>query len=90
MVKPQFEVGRERLGSGGVVRDPALRATAVLDVVAAARARELALRDVVASPLPGPSGNVEYFCWLCRADPAAATWTDDEALVRRAVERGPA
>ncbi|MDF2977169.1 MAG: tlyA, partial [Actinomycetospora sp.] len=82
-----FEVGRERLGSGGVVRDPELRAAAVLGVVAAARARGLALRDVVASPLPGPSGNVEYFCWLRRADGAS---TDDEALVRRAVERGPA
>lgn len=95
MVKPQFEVGRERLGSGGVVRDPALRASAVLDVVAAARTRGLALRDVVASPLPGPSGNVEYFCWLRRAaDHTAAeqasAQTDDEALVRRAVEQGPA
>jgi len=91
MVKPQFEVGRERLGSGGVVRDPALRAAAVLDVVAAARARGLALRDVVASPLPGPSGNVEYFCWLRREDGSGVpSRTDDEALVRRAVERGPA
>jgi 23S rRNA (cytidine1920-2'-O)/16S rRNA (cytidine1409-2'-O)-methyltransferase len=93
MVKPQFEVGRERLGSGGVVRDPALRASAVLDVVAAARARGLVLRDVVASPLPGPSGNVEYFCWLCRPDAPGGHdgegAVDDEALVRRAVERGP-
>jgi 23S rRNA (cytidine1920-2'-O)/16S rRNA (cytidine1409-2'-O)-methyltransferase len=88
MVKPQFEVGRDRLGSGGVVRDPALRASAVLDVVGAARERGLALRDVVASPLPGPSGNVEYFCWLRRADDGPGG--DDEALVRRAVERGPA
>ncbi|PVY96879.1 TlyA family RNA methyltransferase [Actinomycetospora cinnamomea] len=90
MVKPQFEVGRERLGGGGVVRDPALRASAVLDVVAAARARGLVLRDVVASPLPGPSGNVEYFCWLRRGDGGAESGTDDEVLVRRAVERGPA
>jgi 23S rRNA (cytidine1920-2'-O)/16S rRNA (cytidine1409-2'-O)-methyltransferase len=92
MVKPQFEVGRDRLGSGGVVRDPRLRASAVLDVVAAARARGLALCDVVASPLPGPSGNVEYFCWLRRGD-GSGTPTgagDDEALVRRAVEAGPA
>lgn len=66
MVKPQFEVGRERLGSGGVVRDPALRAAAVVEVVEAARAAGLALQDVVASPLPGPSGNVEYFVWLRR------------------------
>jgi 23S rRNA (cytidine1920-2'-O)/16S rRNA (cytidine1409-2'-O)-methyltransferase len=92
MVKPQFEVGRDRLGSGGVVRDPALRASAVLDVVAAARARGLVLRDVVASPLPGPSGNVEYFCWLRRPDGSGSPdgdTADDEALVRRAVERGP-
>jgi 23S rRNA (cytidine1920-2'-O)/16S rRNA (cytidine1409-2'-O)-methyltransferase len=94
MVKPQFEVGRERLGSGGVVRDPGLRASAVLEVVAAARARGLVLRDVVASPLPGPSGNVEYFCWLRRpgdgsGSPHGEDGAGDEALVRRAVERGP-
>ena len=92
MVKPQFEVGRERLGSGGVVRDPALRAEAVLGVVAAARERGLALSGVTASPLPGPSGNVEYFCWLRRpaaGDHAAEDATDDAARVHRAVEEGP-
>jgi 23S rRNA (cytidine1920-2'-O)/16S rRNA (cytidine1409-2'-O)-methyltransferase len=64
MVKPQFEVGRERLGSGGVVRDPALRRMALGEVAAAARERGLVLRGAVASPLPGPSGNVEYFLRL--------------------------
>jgi 23S rRNA (cytidine1920-2'-O)/16S rRNA (cytidine1409-2'-O)-methyltransferase len=64
MVKPQFEVGRERLGAGGVVRDRADRAGAVLQVVHAARDLGLGLRGVVASPLPGPSGNVEFFVWL--------------------------
>ncbi|MEJ2890382.1 TlyA family RNA methyltransferase [Actinomycetospora aeridis] len=87
MVKPQFEVGKDRLGAGGVVRDPALRASAVLDVVGAARVRGLVLRDVVASPLPGPSGNVEFFCWFGRGDPDPAA--DDETLVRRAVDEGP-
>ena len=66
MVKPQFEVGRERLGSGGVVRDPALRRAALGEVAAAARALGLVLRDAVASPLPGPSGNVEFFLRLVR------------------------
>lgn len=64
MVKPQFEVGKERVGSGGVVRDPALRAEVVREVAAAAAALGLRTRGVTASPLPGPSGNVEYFLWL--------------------------
>lgn len=64
MVKPQFEVGKDRVGSGGVVRDPELRATAVADVADEAAALGLTTRGVVASPLPGPSGNVEYFLWL--------------------------
>ncbi|MGH3754393.1 MAG: TlyA family RNA methyltransferase [Pseudonocardiaceae bacterium] len=87
MVKPQFEVGRERLGAGGVVRDPALRTQAALDVVAAAAGLGLCLVDAVASPLPGPSGNVEYFLWLRRglADPRRPA----EELVRAAVREGP-
>jgi 23S rRNA (cytidine1920-2'-O)/16S rRNA (cytidine1409-2'-O)-methyltransferase len=68
MVKPQFEVGRERLGSGGVVRDPALHAEAVTTVVRAAERLGLRARAVVPSPLPGPSGNREFFVWL---EPAA-------------------
>lgn len=64
MVKPQFEVGKDRVGSGGVVRDPELRAEAVYHVARDAAKLGLITRDVVASPLPGPSGNVEYFLWL--------------------------
>ena len=89
MVKPQFEVGRQRLGSGGVVRDPADRADAVLDVVRCARELGWGLHGVVASPLPGPSGNVEYFVWL-RAGARAEHDEDAAELVRRAVEEGPA
>jgi 23S rRNA (cytidine1920-2'-O)/16S rRNA (cytidine1409-2'-O)-methyltransferase len=75
MVKPQFEVGRERLGGGGVVRDPALRADAVLGVARVAEALGWGTAGVARSPLPGPSGNVEFFLWLRTdagpADPAA-------------------
>lgn len=67
LVKPQFEVGRARLGSGGVVRDPAARRDAVLGVLAAADEAGLAARDVLPSPLPGEGGNVEFFCWLTTA-----------------------
>ncbi len=72
MVKPQFEVGKERVGSGGVVRDPALRADAVAGVADNAAALGLRTRGVVASPLPGPSGNVEYFLWLTATSGARA------------------
>ena len=69
MVKPQFEVGRERLGSGGVVRDPALRTEAVLTVADVAGSLGLGTAGVVRSPLPGPAGNIEVFLWLRRDAP---------------------
>ena len=69
MVKPQFEVGRDGVGRGGVVRDPQLRAGAVLDVASAAAELGLGVAGVTVSPLPGPSGNVEFFLWLRRDAP---------------------
>jgi 23S rRNA (cytidine1920-2'-O)/16S rRNA (cytidine1409-2'-O)-methyltransferase len=84
MVKPQFEVGRERLGAGGVVRDPEHRVQAVLDVARAAADLGWGTAGVVASPLPGPAGNVEFFVWLRRD--AGQPREDD---VRRAVQEGP-
>jgi len=66
LVKPQFEVGRERLGAGGVVRDPALREQAVAGVVAAAEALGWRERWRGESRLPGASGNVEYFVHFVR------------------------
>lgn len=84
MVKPQFEVGRSALPSGGVVRDPIARGDAVATVGESAAAAGWGARGVTASPLPGPSGNVEYFLWLGRGVPAL-----DRADVARAVEEGP-
>ena len=84
MVKPQFEVGRERLPSGGVVRDPELRAETVRRVAEQAAALGLGVQGITASPLPGPSGNVEFFLWL-RAGAAPL----DEALLAAAVFEGP-
>ncbi|WP_031521824.1 TlyA family RNA methyltransferase [Streptomyces sp. NRRL F-5123] len=84
MVKPQFEVGRERLGSGGVVRSPQLRAETVRTVAGQAAGLGLGVLGVTASPLPGPSGNVEYFLWLRAGAPAL-----DPADVDRAVAEGP-
>jgi len=84
MVKPQFEIGRERLGAGGVVRDPEHRVQTVLEVARTAASLGWGTAGVVASPLPGPAGNVEFFLWLRRdAGPP------QEEQVRRAVEEGP-
>ncbi|WP_412542859.1 TlyA family RNA methyltransferase [Longispora sp. K20-0274] len=69
MVKPQFEVGKDRVGPGGVVRDPALHAEVVLDVAASAAELGLGVAGVGRSPLPGPSGNIEFFLWLRRGAP---------------------
>ncbi|MEU0807341.1 TlyA family RNA methyltransferase [Streptomyces sp. NPDC005970] len=84
MVKPQFEVGKERLGSGGVVRSALLRAEAVRTVAERAAELGLGVLGVTASPLPGPSGNVEYFLWMRAGAPAL-----DPADVDRAVAEGP-
>ncbi len=84
MVKPQFEVGKGRVGAGGVVRDPADRAAAVRAVCDTAWSLGLGVRGVTASPLPGPSGNVEYFVWFRRGAPPL----DDDAL-GRAIAAGP-
>ena len=82
MVKPQFEVGRELVGKGGVVRDPDVRAAAVVGVADRAAALGWGARAVTTSPLPGPAGNVEYFLWLRRGDPEV-----DPAAVRRETRR---
>jgi 23S rRNA (cytidine1920-2'-O)/16S rRNA (cytidine1409-2'-O)-methyltransferase len=83
MVKPQFEADRERV-RGGVVRDPAVRSQAVAGVAAAAADLGLGVAGIAASPLPGPSGNVEYFLWLRRSAPAL-----DADLLADVVATGP-
>ncbi|WP_101946645.1 TlyA family RNA methyltransferase [Mycobacterium sp. 3519A] len=89
MVKPQFEVGKDRVGAGGVVSDPELRAEAVRAVADKAATLNWHTVGVTASPLPGPSGNVEYFLHL-RAS-ADAPLRDEKLAqaIHRAVAEGP-
>jgi 23S rRNA (cytidine1920-2'-O)/16S rRNA (cytidine1409-2'-O)-methyltransferase len=90
MVKPQFEVGRERLGSGGVVRDPGLRAEAVIGVAREALRSGWGVAGVTPSPLLGPSGNVEFFLWLRRGavrDDRSVDETHIATVVERAGRR---
>jgi 23S rRNA (cytidine1920-2'-O)/16S rRNA (cytidine1409-2'-O)-methyltransferase len=67
MVKPQFELGRDRVGRGGVVRDPADRREALVAVAQAARALGASVLGFAPSGLPGPKGNLETFAWLAEA-----------------------
>ncbi|MCC9197936.1 TlyA family RNA methyltransferase [Arthrobacter sp. zg-Y820] len=89
MVKPQFEVGREKLEKAGVVMDPQKHRLAVTRVVSAAMAENLRVAGLARSPLPGQNGNVEFFLWLqvAAADQQpAALPADAQAEARRLVE----
>jgi 23S rRNA (cytidine1920-2'-O)/16S rRNA (cytidine1409-2'-O)-methyltransferase len=87
MIKPQFEVGREKIGSGGVVREAGDRRDALVSVARAARDNTIPARPSVlgfaSSGLPGPKGNLESFVWL--AEPGRAGALDDDGIVAAAM-----
>jgi 23S rRNA (cytidine1920-2'-O)/16S rRNA (cytidine1409-2'-O)-methyltransferase len=80
MVKPQFEVGRARVGGGGVVRDPAARRDAIASVAACSAALGAAVLGFAPSGLPGPAGNRETFAWLAEGGRPGALADVDGAL----------
>lgn len=84
MVKPQFEAGRQAVGAGGVVREMAPRIEAVRRIAGTAYGMGWGTQAVAASPLPGPSGNVEFFLWLRRGAPPP-----DDGRIAETVEAGP-
>ncbi len=85
LVKPQFEVGRNRVGKGGVVRDPAAHRDAIESVITAAGESGWQPQGLVASPITGPAGNHEYVLWLAEAE--AADLPDLDALVATTLDR---
>lgn len=85
LVKPQFEVGKARVGKGGVVRDPAAHCDAIAGVVAAAQALGLRAAGLVASPITGPAGNHEYLLWLQAAGDAGMAAEGDGSSEASAV-----
>jgi 23S rRNA (cytidine1920-2'-O)/16S rRNA (cytidine1409-2'-O)-methyltransferase len=80
LVKPQFEVGRQQVGKGGVVRDPALHAEAIRQVASAAAGLGLGVAGLTRSPLPGPSGNIEFVIWLRRGAAALLQVSVEEVV----------
>lgn len=94
MVKPQFEVGKDRLGNKGVVTSNALRKSVVVDVALQAITLGCEVVACTASPLPGPQGNVEYFLALHKTSAGQATDSQSqreriEQLVSQAIQAGP-
>ena len=91
LVKPQFEAGRERVGKGGVVRDPAVHRDVLQSVCAWLAERGARVLGVCDSGHPGPKGNVEYFVYFCDANAPLAVYAVDVAsAVTVAVERAHA
>jgi 23S rRNA (cytidine1920-2'-O)/16S rRNA (cytidine1409-2'-O)-methyltransferase len=87
LIKPQFEVGRERVGKGGVVRVPEDRRSALTDVGAAALELDASVLGYRSSGLPGPKGNLETFIWLAEPSrPGGARDLADIELMAREVE----
>ena len=84
LVKPQFEAGKGKVGRKGVVRDPAVHREVLEDVLAAAARQGFILREVAPSPLAGADGNIEFFAWWRKGEPAEAV--DLDARVRMALE----
>ncbi|WP_124054744.1 TlyA family RNA methyltransferase [Arcanobacterium ihumii] len=89
MVKPQFEVGKDSLGAGGVVRDSALHVSSVLAVAQSAISNGLHIVEVAPSPLPGPAGNVEYFLYLSKTKGTKSSTLIND-MIKLAVQNGPA
>jgi 23S rRNA (cytidine1920-2'-O)/16S rRNA (cytidine1409-2'-O)-methyltransferase len=87
LVKPQFEAGRELVGKGGVVRDPAVHLQVVAGFGAWLEQRGAAVLGACDSGHPGPRGNVEYFTYFCDArSPLAAARVDARRAASAAVE----
>ena len=85
LVKPQFEAGREAVGKGGVVRDPATHRAVLHHFIEDARREGFAVLGLIASPLRGPAGNVEFLAHLRLADASEATLPDADTLVEAAM-----
>jgi 23S rRNA (cytidine1920-2'-O)/16S rRNA (cytidine1409-2'-O)-methyltransferase len=87
LVKPQFEVGREKVGKKGVVRDYRDQAAAIFQVLQSAAALGWFYRGLTWSPITGPAGNVEYLLWLSTdSDQSSPSLAAIELLGQQAIE----
>jgi 23S rRNA (cytidine1920-2'-O)/16S rRNA (cytidine1409-2'-O)-methyltransferase len=90
LIKPQFEAGRDEIGKGGVVRDSAVHRLVLERTVAIAGEHGLGVAGLVASPLQGPAGNIEFLANLRLGAPAGDTQAMiDQAMTEAAHVGGP-
>ena len=89
LVKPQFEVGRERLGKGGIVRSAGNRARVIEEVVAAATTAGLGTKALRGSPIRGANGNAEYLLWLTPRPNEGLTTAEVAELAATLSKEGP-
>jgi len=87
LVKPQFEVGRSRVGKKGVVRDSDEQARAIFQVLQAAQQLKWCDRGLTWSPLLGPAGNIEYLLWLGMDSQTPPTDLDTIQEITRAAHK---
>ncbi len=80
LIKPQFEAGRGAVGKQGVVRDPAVHRRVLREVIESAQANNLGLAGLMASPVLGPKGNVEFLAWFAPGAPRLAAESAIAAL----------
>jgi 23S rRNA (cytidine1920-2'-O)/16S rRNA (cytidine1409-2'-O)-methyltransferase len=84
LIKPQFEAGREQVGKGGVVRDPAIHRMVLAEITGWAEAQGLGLMGLIRSPITGPAGNVEFLAhWL----PGRASAAESRTLIEACLEQ---
>ncbi|MDI7245995.1 MAG: TlyA family RNA methyltransferase [Bacillota bacterium] len=85
LVKPQFEAGREKVGKGGVVRDPEVHAETLLRVIEFMERCDLEIRGLTYSPIKGPAGNIEFLVYAVKGQQGGAA-AAIEAVERRVRE----
>jgi 23S rRNA (cytidine1920-2'-O)/16S rRNA (cytidine1409-2'-O)-methyltransferase len=88
LIKPQFEAGKGEVGKNGVVRDNAVHARILREVVASAAANDFALVGLTASPIKGPAGNIEFLGYFQLA-PSPELPADLDAVISRAIAGAP-
>jgi 23S rRNA (cytidine1920-2'-O)/16S rRNA (cytidine1409-2'-O)-methyltransferase len=86
LIKPQFEAGRRQVGKGGVVRDPDVHRSVLVDLTSWANREELGPVGLIPSPVKGPAGNIEFLIWLRPGSGGRATDELVETALRRAEE----